>query len=282
MLRCLPLLIGVMLCSCVHERSVRLADLRSHRMTVKVNAEGTDVEVWLLRWIPGGGVEDFEEPCPVLDERVSATLDGAPMRATGRGGYTPSEGGDLWTSSPAFCKRPMFRIATSKSTAATSEVRITDGRTTFRTVVRALHAERRFVMTDAFLPGADVRLVWSVPSDVRPPPAPYLEADWSPERGRGFHVWLPYGSAAARSDGSTVVLPVPADAQIGPGKLFVKAGFEPSIAACEGIAHCDAGLTGGLPVARPRSHVSTPPVATRLPSPNVPVRPPGPVRGTAR
>jgi hypothetical protein len=183
------------------------------------------------------------------------------MNATNRGGYVPSGGGPF-DPSPAYCERPTFKIATTTSAAATSEIRITDGTTTFKVIIRSLRTVRRFVIADALRQGADAHLVWSVASDVRGPEAKGparspdhgkgfygdwpahgkgFYADWSPDHGKGFYFWVP----SAPPKGSTVILPVPSDAAPGPGKLSIGAHFEPGVAGCEGIARCDGALMGG-------------------------------------
>lgn len=227
-------ILPVVLCAaCLdHEDVTALRDFRTAALTAMVSNDGTDLRVLLVDRANVGG------DCTVIEDRVTATVDGAPLEVTSRGAYV-----DAPVGSGSDCEFPAFHAVLAASSAPTSTIAITDGTTTFTAAIEALRAPRAFTLAGELHPGMDARLVWSVPTDTvaqRGLETRMPGVVWTPEQGMGFALGGAYAAPGARLDGAALVVSIPATAAPGAGKLAFSDLLGPTIARCDGVTICEA------------------------------------------
>jgi hypothetical protein len=181
---------------------------------------------------------DVGGDCAVLQDPVTATLDGMPLEVVSRGGYAS---GNPSAGQAASCVPPSFRIATGPSNAV-SELSLSDGTATIAASVASLRTAREFSV-DAVRRGALVRFAWSVSADTvqsdgQVTPLPGVA--WQPDQGIGFELGAGFGVAGATLDGTALVATIPADATTGSGMFLFAAVLSPTFVTCGGVARCFA------------------------------------------
>jgi hypothetical protein len=224
----------VFVAACSHERTVTLADLQDGTLDVTVSNDGTVVRVRLTdHWMKG------DAPCSVIEDRVTATLDGDLLPVTSRGAFIPPPATDAASS----CTEPTFETTTTTNPTASSAIEITDGTTTITAVVASLRAVRGFTQVDVLRRGAEARFSWSVPSDAIVPEGSLIPRPgivWAPELGPGFTLGPAFGKTGVTFDATTLFVSVPADAGPGPGELWFQPFLSPTFSRCDGVTSCES------------------------------------------
>jgi hypothetical protein len=171
--------------------------------------------------------------CLNIEDRVTATVDGAPVSFLSRGNFV----GSSTVGEAASCDVPEADFAAS-GLGATTDIVVSDGTTRFEAVFQQLGAERHFTLASPVHPGGDAIFEWSVPSDTveQHPGVSFIMAS-----GRGFAVGQQEGRGdTTQVQGTTMHAQIPADAPLGAGQFLFNEYGTPAVSSCTGVDACSA------------------------------------------
>jgi hypothetical protein len=217
----------LMLAACSGQvRTVALSNFQDGALSVFVS-NGT-VRLYLADQVHRAGLG-----CLNIEDRVTATVDGAPVPFVSRGRFVGSD----TVGEAASCDVPEADFQAS-GLGATTDVVVTDGTARFEAVFQQLGADRHFTLASPVHPGEDAVFEWSVASDSvdQHPGVSFIMAS-----GRGFAVGQEEGRGdTTQVQGTTMHAQIPTDAPLGAGQFLFNEYGTPAVSTCTGIDSCSA------------------------------------------